>query len=70
MTPMQEKAAASVARALKKAKQAGLSLRVYSSSVYVVPCDRLPDYADALDACLAHGEEVGNGIPADGGAGR
>jgi hypothetical protein len=66
-TGEQVAAAANVRRALRKAATAGLSLRVYDGTVYVVPVDLLAE--NNFSVCLEYGEDVGGGISADGGAG-
>lgn len=68
MNKEQVAAAAALGRALRKVRDAELTLRVYDGTVYVAPLDTLGD--DGYEACLEHGERIDvAGLNADGGAG-
>jgi len=74
MTPDQEKAARSLRGALRKVRDAGLSLYVYDGSVSVCPTDtvnpQMNGGGDCFDIIADHGEDCTPiGLNADGGAG-
>lgn len=74
MNVTQHSAAASLKAALRRVKAAGLALKVYDGSVWVVPTEveMWPDGArgNPFDVLAEHGQEVGpTGLSADGGAG-
>lgn len=73
MTPQQDRAIASLKTALRKLRDADLSLYVYSGNVYACPSEidcQSGLENDAIDILEAHGADcTPAGLKADGGAG-